>query len=64
VINNQHGGMTVNERLYVSGLMDTFDKAIEEENVDQIILILKKIELTDLSINPILESYGLKREDR
>lgn len=52
-------GMTVNERLYVGGLMDEFDKAVEEKDTEKVICILKKVELTDLSIVPILKELGL-----
>ena len=58
----EYTGMTVNERLYVSGLMEKFDKAIKEKNIDAIELIIKEVELNDLSIDPILEHFGLKRE--
>jgi hypothetical protein len=58
---NKYLGMTVNERLWVSSLMDDFDKAVKERDVETIISILKKAELTDASIDPILENLGLKR---
>ena len=58
---DKYGGMTVNERLYVSGLMDKFDEAVKEKNVDSVISILKEVELNDLSIKPILEHLGLIR---
>ena len=61
-MDNKYAGMTVNERIYVSGLWDKFDKAIEEKNVDEVISILKKVELTDENINPILEFHKLKKE--
>lgn len=51
--------MTVNERLYVSGLIDKFDSAVKRKNVNEIRLILKKVELTESSVNDILNSYGL-----
>jgi hypothetical protein len=56
---NKYAGMTVNERLYVSGLMDEFDKAMEEKNVKKIRIILEKVELTENSIRPILEQLQL-----
>ena len=56
---NKYAGMTVNERLYVSGLMDEFDKAVEEKNVDRVRSILEKVELTEESIKPILEQLQL-----
>jgi len=56
---NQYAAMTVNERLYVSGLMEEFDKAVGERNADEAARILKKVELTDESIKPILEQLGL-----
>ena len=56
---NKYAGMTVNERLYVSGLIDEFDKAVGEKNIHESIRILKKVELTDDSIKPILEQLGL-----
>lgn len=54
-------GMTVNERLYTANLYDKFYKAVEKKNIDQAITILKKVELTDASIDPILEGLGLRR---
>jgi hypothetical protein len=55
--------MTVNERLVVSGLMNDFERAVEDKAVSRVISILKQVELTDGSIDPILENHGLKRED-
>lgn len=56
----EYSGMTVNERLYASGLIKKFDKAVAQKNIKEIILILKKVELTDESIYPILEKLGLE----
>lgn len=56
---NKYAGMTVNERLYVSGLMDEFDKAVKERDVERIRSILSNVELTEESIKPILEQMGL-----
>lgn len=55
----KYDGMTVNERLYLSGLMDEFDKAVEAKNIDAVRTILRKVELNDESIMPILESLQL-----
>ncbi len=55
----KYAGMTVNERLYVSGLMDEFDKAVKERDVERIRSILSNVELTEESIRPILEQLGL-----
>jgi hypothetical protein len=56
---NKYAGMTVNERLYVSGMIDEFDKAVDERSTDEVIRILTKVELNDESIKPILEHLGL-----
>lgn len=56
---NKYAGMTVNERLYVSGLMDDFDEAVEKKNTEKVRDILKKVELTENSIKPILEKLEL-----
>lgn len=58
-MDNKYAGMTVNERLFVSGLMDEFDKAVVEQDVDRVRNILTKIELTEESIKPILDQLGL-----
>lgn len=59
-MSDKYAGMTVNERLFISGLMEKFDKAVNEKDVDVIVSILKNVELTDLSIDPILKQLGLK----
>jgi hypothetical protein len=53
----KYKGMTVNERLYVSGLLDQFEKAVRAKNVERAVQILKEVELTEENIRPILENY-------
>lgn len=57
----KYSGTTVNERLYASGLIDSFDKALAFKDVKLIIEILKKIELDEESINAIIESLNLEK---
>jgi len=56
---NKYAGMTVNERLYVSGLMDEFDEAVEKKNTEKVRAILAEVELTEESIKPILKKLEL-----
>jgi molecular chaperone GrpE (heat shock protein) len=56
----KYAGMTVNERLHVAGLLREFEKAINENDKEEAIRILKEVELTDENINPILKKHGLK----
>lgn len=56
---NKYAGMTVNERLYFSGLMDEYDKAVEKKDAQKVHEILEKIELTEANIKPILEHLSL-----
>lgn len=52
-------GMTVNERLFVSGKLNDYLKAVNNKNIDEAIKILKNVELDDESIIPILREEGL-----
>ncbi len=62
-MDSKYSGMTVNERLYMSGLMNKFDEAVKEKKIDEVISILNEVELTDeASINPILEQLGLLKK--
>ncbi len=56
-------GMTVNERLYVSGLIDRFYAAVKEKDIDAAISILKAVDLSEENIKPILEFQGLISDD-
>lgn len=59
-MDNKYKGMTVNERLYVSGLMDELDQAVKKADIEEVVSILKKIEITEQSaIQPILKELGL-----
>jgi len=57
---NNYNGMTVNERLYVSGLMDKFDKAVKKKDISTVVSILNEVELNEGSIEPILIHLKLK----
>ena len=59
-MDNKYAGMTVNERLYVSGLMTEFDKAVKRKDADGVRRILVRVELTEENIEPILEQLQLK----
>ena len=54
-------GMTVNERLYVAGLLDAFDEAVKRKDVDMLAEILSKVYLNQVSIDAIIEAkFGKK----
>lgn len=59
----KYGGMTVNERLYVSGLLDKFDRAVKNKDTQNIISILKEVEMTNDSITDILSSLKLSETE-
>ncbi|SMX28163.1 hypothetical protein TRP8649_02278 [Pelagimonas phthalicica] len=50
----KYAGMTVNERLVVSGFMAVFDKAIERQDYEKASEILEAVELDDVNIEAIL----------
>mgnify|MGYP003613710660 CR=1 FL=1 len=49
------GGMTVNERLYVCGLMDEFDNSLKNDK-NKARLILELLKVDQLSIEKILNN--------
>jgi len=61
---DKYKGMTVNERLYVSGFMNEFERAVKNRNVAKIRKILKNIYLTETSNKLILKSYGLDFKEK
>ena len=48
-------GMTVNERLYLSGLMNDFDEAVAQNDELKLRSILEKIHLSQKNIQIIIE---------
>lgn len=56
--------MTVNERLYVSGQMDAFDKAVKDRDIPKVRIILENVELNEESIKPILKYFGLTEDKK
>ncbi len=54
---NKYLGMTVNERLFHAGLLDDFDKSIEEQDKTKLVLILEKVFLSRENIEAIIEKY-------
>ena len=54
-------GMTVNERLFLSGRMDEFDALVRAKDVNGLKVLLKDVEITDeSSMRAIIESLGLE----
>ena len=54
-------GMTVNERLFVSGLMDSYEKAIKCRDFAKAAEILEKVEIGEENINAIIEKAAMKK---
>jgi hypothetical protein len=42
---HDYSGMTVNERLFASGLIDDFDRAASARNREEMIAILKRVDV-------------------
>ena len=57
---SKYAGMTVNERLYVSGTSDKFYEAVKNKDVDTVISILQSIEIGEGNIKAILKSTGFE----
>ena len=62
-MNEKYKGTTVNERLYLSGTSNKFDRAVEEKNIDEVIRILKNVDVDDSSIKEILKQMRLINRD-
>jgi len=62
-MNEKYKGTTVNERLYLSGTLNKFDRAVEEKNIDEVTRILKNVDVDDSSIKAILKQMGLIDQD-
>lgn len=60
VIIMKYDGMTVNERLYLSGLLDVFDKAVKQKDIEKVVKILESVELKEDNIKLIIKElfYG------
>ncbi len=54
---NDYLGMTVNERLFHAGLIDDFDKSIEEQDKTKLVFILEYVFLSQENIEVIVEKY-------
>jgi hypothetical protein len=48
-------GMTVNERLFVAGLLEAFDQAIDDEDVGSVSEILRRVYLDEKTIEAIID---------
>ena len=56
-----YNGMTVHERLFLSGRMDEFDKLVRAKDVNGLKALLKDVEITDDSnMRAIIEQLGLE----
>lgn len=60
---SKYSGMTVNERLYISGLIDKYYEAVREKDIDAAISILKAVDLSEDNIRAILRFNGLSSYD-
>jgi hypothetical protein len=54
-------GMTVNERLFLSGLLERYEKAVAAWDVDEISEVLKSIYLNTETIDAIIQ-FELERK--
>jgi hypothetical protein len=52
-------GMTVNERLYISGLIDKFYDSVNRNDTDTAVLILEAVDLGEENIEAIFKFNGL-----
>jgi truncated hemoglobin YjbI len=56
-------GMTVNERLYVSGLIDKFYESVKKKDINAAVFILKAVDLGEENIKAILKFNDLIQDE-
>lgn len=54
--NDNLESMTVNERLYVTGLMDKYEKAVEARDIEKVKSILRNLKVDEESISLVIDS--------
>ena len=59
----KYAGMTVNERLFMSGLLKDFDSAKEKKDKNRLIEILRSLEVDEASIQQILKDFEAWAQD-
>ena len=52
---DEASGMTVNERMFLAGLIDDFDKAIAERNIPKLERILGSVYLSPEAVKGIID---------
>jgi len=57
----EYAAMTVNERLYASGKLKSFDVAVLRKDVINVIDILKSVDIDNEPIIPIIERLGFNK---
>lgn len=60
---SKYKGMTVNERLYVSGLINEFYEAVQQKDVKKVIAILRAVDLDNESIKANLKFDNLESDE-
>ena len=54
--NANFGGMTVNERLVVAGLLQQWDRSVKARDRDAMVAILKRVDLPETESGTIADS--------
>lgn len=61
IMKNKYGGMTVNERLVLSGLMAAFDEAINRKDFESATEFLEAVELDETNIRAIIAQVSERK---
>lgn len=56
----KYAEMTVNERLFISGLLEDFDSAKEKKDKERLVEILRSVEVDETSIRQTLKDFEIE----
>ena len=58
-----YSGMTLNERLYLSGKLEEFEHALSRKDKEKVLSILKMVEVREESIPFMMNEWGFEGYD-
>lgn len=58
-----YSGMTLNERLVISGLLNEFEQAIKLKKREKVIRVLQQLDIDKKGVNAILEKCGFELDE-